>query len=203
MASMPASKRKHVLARLREHLSLTQQQLAVWCGYSEVTIQSIEVGRLALSQKLAEQISRVTGAPVKWLLANDLKSPIPNLKRSTTPPGKPWTALWLSREILFSAMTRALEVLEWIKQEEALDLFNYYTSTYLSQLEKAFGEEKHSSADLDYIDDQIKAHRNKETEDTEKSITPHADALDADALRSQKRKPRQPRKAPSQSPGSP
>jgi DNA-binding XRE family transcriptional regulator len=200
---MPASKRKHVLARLREHLNLTQQQLALWCGYSEVTIQSIEVNRLRLSEKLAEQISRVTGAPVKWLLANDLKSPIPNLKRNTTPPGN--LTPRLSRKVLFMAMTRALHGLEWIEHQEALDLFNYYTTDYLIQLEKAFGKEKRFSIDLDYIEDQIKAFRNdteeepksEETENAKNYITPHADASDAGAFaRQEKKKPRQPRKVP-------
>jgi DNA-binding XRE family transcriptional regulator len=77
---VPATNRKHVvLARLRKHLHVTQGQFAEWCGCSPFTVQSIEVGRLALSKRLAERIGLITGAPIDWLLENKLDSPIPSL----------------------------------------------------------------------------------------------------------------------------
>jgi hypothetical protein len=46
------------------------------CGCSVDTIQSIELGRLALSELLARKISNATGVGAGWLLENDLKAPL-------------------------------------------------------------------------------------------------------------------------------
>jgi transcriptional regulator with XRE-family HTH domain len=64
--------RKHVLCILREILGLTQKQLAQLVGASRPTIQAIELGRLLLSDHLAQRVSEETGVSIHWLKANDL-----------------------------------------------------------------------------------------------------------------------------------
>jgi transcriptional regulator with XRE-family HTH domain len=78
---MPASVQRHNLARLRQQMRLTQSDLAAMIMRSPATIKAVEIGKLALSENLATLISQVTGADKKWLLENNLKAPIPPLKR--------------------------------------------------------------------------------------------------------------------------
>jgi transcriptional regulator with XRE-family HTH domain len=73
---MRRSPERHNLARLRLVLNLAQKQMAEICGCSTDTIQSVELGRLALSQSLARRISAATAVHLHWLLDNDLKAPI-------------------------------------------------------------------------------------------------------------------------------
>lgn len=81
MRTMPASVRRHNLARLREQMSLTQSDLAALMMRSPATIKAVEIGKLALSENLATLISEVTGADKKWLLENNLNAPVPPLRR--------------------------------------------------------------------------------------------------------------------------
>jgi transcriptional regulator with XRE-family HTH domain len=81
---MPASKRSHVLALLRDALCLKQIELAELANCSLATIQAVELGRLALSESLAGRISAATGANLDWLRANDLKRPLPPIRTLTT-----------------------------------------------------------------------------------------------------------------------
>jgi DNA-binding XRE family transcriptional regulator len=74
---MPASKRSHVVAVLRKNLALRQPELAKMVGCSVATIQSIEVGRLKLSESLASRIWAATGCDRDWLLRNDVSVPMP------------------------------------------------------------------------------------------------------------------------------
>ena len=74
---MRRSPLRHNLARLRfKVLKLGQKEMAELCGCSVDTIQSIELGRLALSESLARKISNETGIAWQWLLGNDLKAPL-------------------------------------------------------------------------------------------------------------------------------
>ena len=77
---MPASLRRHNLARLREELSISQTTLAVWIGRSWSAIKAIETGKLELSSRLATLISATTGVDRNWLLRNDLAEPMPPLE---------------------------------------------------------------------------------------------------------------------------
>ena len=63
-----APKPKHPVAVLRHMIGKTQEEFAGLIGYSAPTIESIEVGRLNLSEKLAQRISEKTGVNVGWLL---------------------------------------------------------------------------------------------------------------------------------------
>lgn len=56
------------LIRLREIAGITQRELAQIVGKNLTTIKVLELGRLKLSQKLAEKISLETGISAKWLL---------------------------------------------------------------------------------------------------------------------------------------
>jgi transcriptional regulator with XRE-family HTH domain len=82
---MRRSPERHNLARLRLVLNLAQKQMAEICGCSTDTIQSVELGRLALSESLARRISAATAVHLHWLLDNDLKAPIISTR------GRPYT----------------------------------------------------------------------------------------------------------------
>jgi transcriptional regulator with XRE-family HTH domain len=64
-------------------MSLTQSDLAAMTMRSPATIKAVEIGKLALSENLATLIEEATGADKKWLLENDLNSPVPPLKRAS------------------------------------------------------------------------------------------------------------------------
>ena len=59
------------VAALRKFLGLKQISFANLVNRSEATIQSVELGRLTLSESLAEEISKQTGVSVKWLMDGD------------------------------------------------------------------------------------------------------------------------------------
>ena len=80
---MPVSVRRHNLQRLREELNLTQATLAAWIGRSAATVKAVEIGKLALSENLANLIASVTGADKEWLLRNDLTAEMPPLTRAS------------------------------------------------------------------------------------------------------------------------
>ncbi len=67
---------KHTVAVLRQVTGLGQKELAELVGCSTATIQSIELGRLALSRSLGERIALETGVDLGWLLANNTHKPI-------------------------------------------------------------------------------------------------------------------------------
>jgi transcriptional regulator with XRE-family HTH domain len=73
------------LAVLRSIAGITQQELANMAGCARVTIQAVELGKLALSSRLAERIALQTGVAADWLLGNDYKAP-PKSQRDTTEP---------------------------------------------------------------------------------------------------------------------
>lgn len=67
---MRPSPLRHRLAVLRTTLRLTQKELASLVGCSTPTIQAIELGKLKLSESLAERIALQTGAALFWLLGD-------------------------------------------------------------------------------------------------------------------------------------
>ena len=82
---MRTSPLKHNLARLRLLLKLGQKEMAREAGCSTRTIQSVELGTLALSESLARKISDATSVSAGWLLDNDPKAPL------ITFDGRPFT----------------------------------------------------------------------------------------------------------------
>src|SRR6266404_6857694 len=93
---MPASSKKSCLAIVRSIAKITQKELAEMVDCAPVTVQSIELGKLRLSQKLAKRVALQTGASLQWLLENDYKVP----PTSDREPGQPYTSR-------FYHMTRA------------------------------------------------------------------------------------------------
>jgi transcriptional regulator with XRE-family HTH domain len=59
------------LKRLRKFLTLTQKEMADLGGCSRHTVQSIEIGRVVLSARIASKISTSTGIDLAWLMSND------------------------------------------------------------------------------------------------------------------------------------
>jgi transcriptional regulator with XRE-family HTH domain len=57
-------------------LNLGQKQMAELADCSTRAIQSVELGKLALSESLARRITAATNVHLHWLLDNDLKAPI-------------------------------------------------------------------------------------------------------------------------------
>src|SRR5712671_4496043 len=84
---MPASSKKSCLAIVRSVAEITQKELAEMVDCAPVTVQSIELGKLRLSQKLAKRIALQTGASLQWLSQNDYKVP----PTSNRDHGQPYT----------------------------------------------------------------------------------------------------------------
>jgi transcriptional regulator with XRE-family HTH domain len=72
---MRPSPLRHPLAILRRNNALTQKQLADLAERSRPTIQAIELGKLQLSEKLAQRIAYQTGVAPGWLLDDDVAQP--------------------------------------------------------------------------------------------------------------------------------
>jgi transcriptional regulator with XRE-family HTH domain len=172
---MPKSKGTHVLVRVRRHLSLTQEQLAKWCGCSYYTIQAVELGRLNLSPSLAERISLVTGVPPEYLLENKISAPFPNLIRKKSEPGT-FINSFNSRTVLFLAVVRALHAIESAKEMEQLQLVDYYSLKFRGELDKAFGEAEITGGHeglADYIQAQLDTYRNPSAEERKRAQEAH------------------------------
>ena len=73
---MRPSPLKHVLAIVRTTVGLTQKELAAVLDCSVPTIQSIELGRLRLSESLAQRVVENTGVDLACLLRNDPSQPV-------------------------------------------------------------------------------------------------------------------------------
>ena len=69
----------HCLKWLRKELGITQAQLAKRIGVSKDYIQSLESGRLVLSEKTAFALAAETGVHPHWFIRNQLKKPLPNV----------------------------------------------------------------------------------------------------------------------------
>lgn len=67
------SKKKTTVAVLRTLLGLTVEEFAKLIGKSLTTVNSLETGRLKLSEKTAHTISQETGVEMHWLLKSKPK----------------------------------------------------------------------------------------------------------------------------------
>jgi len=72
---MRVSLQSHTLAVLRILVGLTQKEMAEALECSAPTIQAIELGKLKMSDRLAELCSLKTGISLNWLLKNDVNQP--------------------------------------------------------------------------------------------------------------------------------
>ena len=83
LSPMRRSPLRHPLAILRTTIGLTQKEMADLVNRAPSTIQSVELGKLPLSEDLAMLIAEATGVDPGWLLEED----------PTTPPRKGPTAM--------------------------------------------------------------------------------------------------------------
>jgi DNA-binding XRE family transcriptional regulator len=109
---MRQSPLNHPLAVLRKELGMGQKEMAQKLGCSWRTIQSIELGTLKLSAKLANRISDETSVNIHWLMQGDPKAPIIDER------GLPW-----GREAFFDAQGRKLLPGTILGKHAATDLF--------------------------------------------------------------------------------
>jgi transcriptional regulator with XRE-family HTH domain len=68
---------RHNVARLRRALGLSQEEFARQMHRATVTVKAVENLRLRLSPMFAFEIASTFGIDDKWLLANDLQTPVP------------------------------------------------------------------------------------------------------------------------------
>ena len=112
-------RRKHILTLTREALNLNQAQLAELAETSIFTLQSIEIFRLKLSERVAWKLAETTGIRAEWFLSHPtgplpldpvaLKAKFEEAKRSSfegfyrAQPGikdhRLYRIAWLLREI--------------------------------------------------------------------------------------------------------
>ena len=76
---MRLSPLRHTVAILRITIGLGQQAFADLIGRAKPTLQSVELCKLPLSEKLAADISKATGIDPGWLLAGDTNAPLRSL----------------------------------------------------------------------------------------------------------------------------
>jgi len=133
---MPTSVQRHNLARLRQEMSLTQSDLAALIMRSAATIKAVEIGKLALSEKLATLISDVTGADKKWLLENNLNAPVPALRRSSAgwaPTDRAYDSTCL---LLVDLLSRLFAVCRRLREGKGRQNLPRYIKDELELLEK-------------------------------------------------------------------
>lgn len=75
LSPMRRSPLAHPLAVLRTTIGLTQKQMGALVNRAARTIQSIELGKLPLTEELALRLAEATGVDEAWLFAGDPKTP--------------------------------------------------------------------------------------------------------------------------------
>jgi transcriptional regulator with XRE-family HTH domain len=69
---------KHVVQWVREQLEMTQLQFSEATKVGLFSLQSIESGRLKLSERFAYRLNKATDIQPEWFLANKLVAPLPD-----------------------------------------------------------------------------------------------------------------------------
>jgi transcriptional regulator with XRE-family HTH domain len=134
--TMPASVQRHNLARLRQEMALTQSDLAALIMRSPATIKAVEIGKLPLSENLAALVSEVTGADKKWLLENNLSTPVPALRRvssSWVPKDRAYVS---TCHLLVDLFSRLFAVCRRLREGEGRQNLLTYIKDELELLEK-------------------------------------------------------------------
>lgn len=132
---------------LRRVIGKTQPQMAKMLGCSAATIQSIEVGRLKMSERLAQRISRKTDINPAWLLQGDPLAPpmdttgAPYTQESfelNQPINHPLPVIGVS-DWLSGIWRQVLGILASAHKRRELPLCEYKLRESLRALEKRFG----------------------------------------------------------------
>jgi transcriptional regulator with XRE-family HTH domain len=134
-------------------LGLGQKEMAELAGCSKATVQSVELGKLKLSDDLAARIAAATGISLGWLLKGNLKAPPTD--RFDAPYSKAVFEDYRARryaEKEFPAIQ--VEAVKWFLEQRLCEmagllysackrrqapLFAYRVSTFIEALEKEFG----------------------------------------------------------------
>jgi transcriptional regulator with XRE-family HTH domain len=134
---MPVSVGRHNLARIRKQLRLTQSDVAKLVGCSPVTIKSVEIGKLALSDSLAERISHSLGFhDADWLLKNDLNAPVPG--HFSLPDGQDHKkAPDAQFAVLMELLSRLFAVVDKMGKGQYRNIAEFYIATAADALKKA------------------------------------------------------------------
>ena len=145
---------RHPVGVLRNIIGKTQQEFALLLGdYSHHTIEAIERGALALSERLAQEISKATNINVGWLLRGDPQAPpVDTRSRRYTrktfelaqvldhpPPGDGLTLQELMHWAADKHCRRVLGILASAVQKGTAGLCDYRLTEALDSLEKRFG----------------------------------------------------------------
>lgn len=148
---MRKSKLKTPLAVLRTTIGLKQKQLAALVNKSQATIQSIELGRLKLSETLAERIVLETDVNLAWLLNGDPDAPIIKMDGRTRYSKHDFETAQASHENIEINNPKILQTSlnNWTQQlatlshkafkKQRFSLLYYRTKSFLDALEKEFG----------------------------------------------------------------
>lgn len=152
---MRPSPLRHPLAILRRIVGLTQKQLADLAECSCPAIQAIELGKLQLSEKLAQRIAYQTGVNPGWLLANDVaqkatcgdgtaftKETFEREQASLTRPATGLGQLEAIRLEIITAVERLVANCSSAYKTEKIWLWTYKMEVALAALEKQFGTDK-------------------------------------------------------------
>jgi hypothetical protein len=107
------SQLKHPVAVLRTQIGLGQRDFGKLVGRSWRAIQSVELGTLPLSTKLAERICEETSVGFRWLMKGDADAPIVDDR------GSRWKA-----DLYFDKQGRKLLPGTTLGSHYASDLFN-------------------------------------------------------------------------------
>ena len=94
---------------------MTQSQFGRLVGLSRATVQAVELGTLALSERAANLISEETSVDVRWLLENRREEP------PVTRKGEPWNLEWFKL-----ARRRTWRGTYLASLEPRMDLFRTY-----------------------------------------------------------------------------
>ena len=140
---------------------MRQEEFSELVGCARPTLQTIEHGRVQLSEEIAIRASVATGASVAWLLQNDLHAPI--ISRSGTPYGTEHFVFaqieksgWHYQtfksgapdeyyESIVAAAGRLYNIFNYVSaaEPEVLDIVKTRLERFLTSLEKDFGEDEH------------------------------------------------------------
>ena len=77
-STTPRNPPRHVVQWVREQLAINQLQFSEATQVGLFSLQSIESGRLKLSERFAYRLAKATGIQPQWFLANELVEPLPD-----------------------------------------------------------------------------------------------------------------------------
>ena len=150
---MRLSPLRHTLAVLRTVIGITQKEMAALLECSTATIQAIELGKLKLSEKLAEKIVLKTAVDLGWMMNNEPTRP------PVTGKGHPYSkdlfedfqagsrlaaqnhdvGLITSGQVVQETIVRLAAITLHTYKSNQLPLFAYKLLKSFEDLEKQFG----------------------------------------------------------------